>query len=119
MDGGTIRLPVARLVMNAQTVTGHLTGIPADIGDTMRFATAHDVRPRLERLPLDQAGLAVRRLRDGQARYRLVLEPRSTLKQPELTTSELVNYGCSHVRRSRIRSLKVHRRSGPSDHREG
>ncbi|NUW39484.1 alcohol dehydrogenase catalytic domain-containing protein [Nonomuraea rhodomycinica] len=75
VDGGALRVPVARLVMNAQTVTGHLTGTPADIEDTMRFAAAHDVRPRLERLPLEQAGLAVRRLRDGQARYRLVLEP--------------------------------------------
>ncbi|WP_219516264.1 alcohol dehydrogenase catalytic domain-containing protein [Nonomuraea ceibae] len=75
IDGGAVKIPVARLVMNAQTVTGHLTGTPADIEDTMRFATAHDVRPRLERLPLDQADLAVRRLRDGQARYRLVLEP--------------------------------------------
>ncbi|MGV9778959.1 alcohol dehydrogenase catalytic domain-containing protein, partial [Streptosporangium sp. NPDC003464] len=75
VDGGAIRLPVARLVMNAQIVTGHLTGNPADIEDTMRFAVANDVRPRLQRLPLEQADLAVRRLREGQARYRLLLEP--------------------------------------------
>ncbi|MEV0617430.1 hypothetical protein AB0I81_29200 [Nonomuraea sp. NPDC050404] len=39
------------------------------------FAAANDVRPRLERLSLEQAGLAVRRLREGRARYRVVLEP--------------------------------------------
>ncbi|KAB8194846.1 alcohol dehydrogenase catalytic domain-containing protein [Nonomuraea phyllanthi] len=75
VDGGAIQVPVARLVMNAQVVTGHLTGSPADIEDTMRFAVAHDVRPRLERLPLEQADLAVRRLREGQVRYRVLLEP--------------------------------------------
>lgn len=75
VDGGAVQVPVAQLVMNAQVVTGHLTGTPADIEDAMRFAVAHDVRPRLERLPLDQAGLAVRRLRAGRARYRFVLEP--------------------------------------------
>ncbi|MGV9384951.1 alcohol dehydrogenase catalytic domain-containing protein [Nonomuraea sp. NPDC003707] len=75
VDGGALQVPVAQLVMNALIVTGHLTGTPADIEDTMRFAAAHDVRPRLERLPLEQADLAVRRLSQGQARYRIVLEP--------------------------------------------
>ncbi|MFG1755488.1 zinc-binding dehydrogenase [Streptosporangium sandarakinum] len=75
VDGGAVQVPVAQLVMNAQIVTGHLTGTPADVEDDMRFAAANDVRPRLERLPLEQAGLAVRRLREGRVRYRFVLEP--------------------------------------------
>ncbi|MFI7130703.1 alcohol dehydrogenase catalytic domain-containing protein [Nonomuraea sp. NPDC050153] len=75
VDGGAIRVPVAQLVMKTQVVTGHLTGTPADVEDAMRFAAANDIRPRLERLPLEQADLAVRRLREGRARYRFVLEP--------------------------------------------
>ncbi|MEV6982129.1 zinc-binding dehydrogenase [Sphaerisporangium sp. NPDC051017] len=75
VDGGAVQVPVAQLVTSAQIVTGHLTGTPADIEDAMHFAAANDVRPRLERLPLEQADLAMRRLRDGQARYRFVLVP--------------------------------------------
>ncbi|WP_433445105.1 hypothetical protein [Nonomuraea sp. CA-141351] len=52
-----------------------LTRTSADVEDAMHFAATNDVRPRLERLPLEQADLAMRRLRDGQARYRFVLEP--------------------------------------------
>ncbi|MCX4473014.1 zinc-binding dehydrogenase [Micromonospora sp. NBC_01655] len=75
VDGGALQVPVAQLVMNAQIITGHLTGTPVDIEDAMRFAAAHGVRPRTEHLPLGRAGLAVDRLRNGQARYRFVLEP--------------------------------------------
>ncbi|WP_222871891.1 alcohol dehydrogenase catalytic domain-containing protein [Nonomuraea sp. PA05] len=75
VDGGAVQVSVAHLVMNAQSITGHLTGTPADIEDTMRFAAANAVRPRLEHLPLEQADLAVRRLREGRARYRFVLQP--------------------------------------------
>jgi D-arabinose 1-dehydrogenase-like Zn-dependent alcohol dehydrogenase len=78
VDGGTVEVPAARMVMNGQTLTGHLTGSPNDTEQAMRFAAANGVRPVVERMPLAAANDALARLREGAARFRIVLEPRST-----------------------------------------
>lgn len=77
IDAGTISLPAAQLVRNAQVVTGHLTGSPLDIEDTMHFAVVNGIAPWIERLPLTDANEAVARLKEGQARFRFVLDPSS------------------------------------------
>ena len=74
VDAGEVSVPLAQLVMNAQTVSGHVTGSPTDTEEAMHFAVLHGIRPWTERLPLREAGTAVERLADGRARYRLVLE---------------------------------------------
>lgn len=74
VDGGSIRVPAARLVMSAQTLTGHLTGSPVDTEEAMRFAVTNGVRPHVEMLPLERAGEAVERLAAGRARFRIVLD---------------------------------------------
>ena len=74
VDGGTVQVPAAQMVMNGQTLTGHLTGSPHDTEQAMRFAAANGVRPVVERMPLARANDAVERLREGAARFRIVLD---------------------------------------------
>ncbi|MFF7790339.1 alcohol dehydrogenase catalytic domain-containing protein [Streptomyces sp. NPDC007991] len=74
VDAGSVTVPAARLVMNGHTVTGHLTGSPRETEETMRFAVINGVRPMIERMPLEQAGEAVTRLRSGAPRFRIVLD---------------------------------------------
>ena len=62
------------LVMNALSITGHLTGSPVQIEETMRFAVVNGVRPWIEQLPLTDAQSAVDRVRAGEARFRMVLD---------------------------------------------
>ncbi|MHA2789641.1 alcohol dehydrogenase catalytic domain-containing protein [Corynebacterium sp. S7] len=73
IDGGSVEIPAARLVMNGISLSGHLTGSPTDIEDAMHFAAVTRVRPVTEALPLDDAAQALDRLRSGAARFRLVL----------------------------------------------
>lgn len=74
VDAGAVSIPSSQLVMNAQTVTGHLTGSPRETQEAMEFAVANGIRPVIERMDLEQASEAVERLRNGEARFRIVLE---------------------------------------------
>ncbi|MGY5764408.1 alcohol dehydrogenase catalytic domain-containing protein [Brachybacterium sp. DNPG3] len=82
VDGGALALPVAPMVMNALTVTGHLTGSPADTEQAMGFAVRHGIRPITRTVPLTEAATALQMLRDGGARFRLVLENIPDPKDP-------------------------------------
>ncbi|MFJ2620181.1 zinc-binding dehydrogenase [Glutamicibacter sp. NPDC087344] len=74
VDAGTLDLPVAPMIMHALSVTGHLTGGPADTEQAMEFAVRHGIQPTTQTFPLAQAQSALQELRDGRARFRLVLE---------------------------------------------
>lgn len=74
VDSGSIEFPVARMVMQNQTVTGHLTGSARDTELAMRFARTNNVRPMIERMPLTKANEALVRLTSGTARFRIVFE---------------------------------------------
>lgn len=74
VDAGSVTVPAAQLVMNGDTVTGHLTGSARETEEAMQFAVTNDVRPMIERMPLAQAGEAVTRLRSGASRFRTVLD---------------------------------------------
>ncbi|MEQ7739667.1 zinc-binding dehydrogenase, partial [Escherichia coli] len=43
VDAGSISIPSSRLVMNAQTVTGHLTGSPRETQEAMEFAVLNGI----------------------------------------------------------------------------
>jgi D-arabinose 1-dehydrogenase-like Zn-dependent alcohol dehydrogenase len=75
VDAGSVEVPVAQMVMNAQVLTGHLTGSAHDTEEAMRFAAANGVRPMVERMPLSEANEALTRIRAGKPRFRIVLEP--------------------------------------------
>ena len=55
VDSSKLEFSVAPLVMNALSITGHLTGSPVQIEETMRFAVVNGVRPWIEQLPLTDA----------------------------------------------------------------
>ncbi|WP_416973053.1 alcohol dehydrogenase catalytic domain-containing protein [Streptomyces sp. 4F14] len=74
-DGTPLQLPLAKLVMSARSVTGHLTGSPADTEQAMRFATATGVRPLIQTAPLEEAHHALNVQQEGKARFRMVLVP--------------------------------------------
>ncbi|MGP0225262.1 zinc-binding dehydrogenase [Paenarthrobacter sp. NCHU4564] len=74
VDAGAVSIPAAQLVMNAQTVTGHLTGSARETQEAMEFAVLNDIRPIIERMDLDRAADAIERLRNGGGRFRIVLE---------------------------------------------
>ncbi|MFC8511811.1 alcohol dehydrogenase catalytic domain-containing protein [Streptomyces sp. NPDC057257] len=75
VDAGSLEVPVAKLVMAARSVTGHLTGSPADTEQAMRFAVATGVRPRVQTVPLEEAQQALDTQQNGKARFRMVLLP--------------------------------------------
>ncbi|MFG2132775.1 alcohol dehydrogenase catalytic domain-containing protein [Streptomyces sp. NPDC048751] len=74
-DGSPLQLPLAKVVMGARSVTGHLTGSPADTERAMRFAVATGVRPQVRTVPLEEAQQALDIQQEGKARFRTVLIP--------------------------------------------
>ncbi|MFT3817025.1 MAG: alcohol dehydrogenase catalytic domain-containing protein [Rubrivivax sp.] len=70
---GALPVPAGLLVGGQRSIVGSITGTPHDNEKALQFSVLVDVRPRIERLPLEQAADALRRLRSGQVRYRLVL----------------------------------------------
>ncbi|MCW8380839.1 alcohol dehydrogenase catalytic domain-containing protein [Streptomyces justiciae] len=72
-DAAPLQLPLAKLVMGARSVTGHLTGSPADTEQAMRFAVATGVRPQVRTVPLEEAQQALDTQQEGRARFRMVL----------------------------------------------
>ena len=63
------------LVGGQRSLLGSITGTPYDKERALQFSVLVDVRPRIEVLPLEQANEALRKLRSGDVRYRLVLRP--------------------------------------------
>jgi uncharacterized zinc-type alcohol dehydrogenase-like protein len=69
-----VSLPVLPMILRQLTFCGSVIGPPHQIAEMLRFAALHEVRPAVEVLPMDQANLALDKLRKNQARYRIVLQ---------------------------------------------
>jgi len=67
-------IPVFPLLLGQLHVTGSLIGSIAEVKTMLEFADKHNVRPIIERLPMSQANEGIKRVREGKARYRVVLE---------------------------------------------
>jgi alcohol dehydrogenase len=72
-DGRTLPVRLDKLVMHARTISGHLTGSPVDTEQTMGFALASGIRPRIQVFPLAQADEALQAVLAGTVRFRAVL----------------------------------------------
>jgi uncharacterized zinc-type alcohol dehydrogenase-like protein len=70
---GPVELPSMPMIFGQFAFTGSVIGPPRTIAEMLRFAALHQVRPQIEVLPMDQANLALERVRQNQARYRMVL----------------------------------------------
>ena len=70
---GPLQVPAGLLVGGQRGILGSITGTPYDNEKALNFSVLVDVRPRIEVLPLEQAAEALRRLRSGDVKYRMVL----------------------------------------------
>jgi len=61
------------LIDRRASIRGWACGHAGDTADTLAFAAAHGIRPRIERYPLEAANDAVRAMVEGRARFRAVL----------------------------------------------
>lgn len=67
-------LSVFSLILFQNTVSGSPVGSPATMKKMLEFALRHDIRPQVEIFPFEKVNDALEHLRQGNARYRVVLE---------------------------------------------
>lgn len=64
----------ALLVSTQRVLAGSNNANRATIYEMLDFATQHNIRPQIELYPLKEVNVALERLRQNQARYRIVLQ---------------------------------------------
>jgi len=62
------------LIMGRRSITGSPTSSPASLLKMVDFCVRHNIRPEVEHLPMDRINDAIARLRQGDVRYRFVLD---------------------------------------------
>jgi uncharacterized zinc-type alcohol dehydrogenase-like protein len=62
------------LIMGRRSITGSPTSSPASLLKMVDFCVRHNIRPEVEHLPMDRVNEAIARLRQGDVRYRFVLD---------------------------------------------
>jgi alcohol/geraniol dehydrogenase (NADP+) len=62
------------LMSTQRSVSSSPAGRPSDIANMLDFAGRHGIQPVTETFSFDRINEAVDHLRDGKARYRVVLE---------------------------------------------
>jgi uncharacterized zinc-type alcohol dehydrogenase-like protein len=73
-----IPVPAFSLIGKQREVSGSPTGSPVDIARMLAFAARHDIRPQVEMFPMSKVNDALAHLEAGKARYRIVLEAKSS-----------------------------------------
>ncbi|GAA0614215.1 alcohol dehydrogenase catalytic domain-containing protein [Kribbella sandramycini] len=73
-----IEVTTSALIFGGRSIEGSLTGTPSENEANLAFALANNVRPLVERVPLDQAPAAYARMMSGAARFRMVLTTGAT-----------------------------------------
>ncbi|NYT38715.1 alcohol dehydrogenase [Allopusillimonas soli] len=68
-----LSVPLGMLIGGERSVMGSITGSPYESEKALSFSVLADVRPRIERMPLEQAGEACQRMASGDAKFRVVL----------------------------------------------
>lgn len=68
-------IPVAAfsLIGKQRSVSGSPLGSPATTADMLEFCARHKIIPQIEIFPMGDVNKAIKHLRDGKARYRVVL----------------------------------------------
>jgi len=66
-------LQVFPLLMGQRSVSASPTGSPATISRMLEFSASHQIRPQIEVFKFDQVNEAMEHLKNGKARYRIVL----------------------------------------------
>ena len=69
-----ISIPPGRLVAGERVVEGTITGSAIESEETLKFSVLADVRPKIEIMPLEHANDAYQRMKQGKAKFRMVLK---------------------------------------------
>ncbi|KAG0168843.1 hypothetical protein DFQ28_004248 [Apophysomyces sp. BC1034] len=67
-------IPAMLLAGRQIALVGSMIGSPSMIEDMLQFAANHDVKPWLNKYSMKDTPAAVQAMRDGKARYRIILE---------------------------------------------
>jgi len=69
-----LKIPAFALLGAQVNATASGIGSIEDIKQMLEFAAKHNVRPIIERLPMEKANEGIKKMRDGTVRFRVVLE---------------------------------------------
>jgi alcohol/geraniol dehydrogenase (NADP+) len=69
-----IKVSAFSLIVGKNSICGSPIGSRTDIRDMLDFAARHDIKACTETLPLAEVNTGIERVRDNQARYRVVLK---------------------------------------------
>ena len=69
-----LEVPAFTLIAGDRSVSGSATGTPYELRKLMKFAGRAKVAPTTEMFPMSQINEALQHVRDGKARYRVVLK---------------------------------------------
>lgn len=67
-------VPAMKLIGGDRSVSGSSTGNPSELRKLMKFAARAHVSPQTEAFPMSRVNDALQHVRDGKARYRVVLK---------------------------------------------
>jgi alcohol/geraniol dehydrogenase (NADP+) len=67
-------IPAFSLIGGQKSVSGSPTGSPAVAASMLDFCARHTIAPQIELFPMSRINDAVKHLRDGKARYRVVVQ---------------------------------------------
>ena len=73
MPAQTITVPIDALVGEQKILTGSSIGSRDMIREMLEYSAANEIYPWVVHMPMDQVNEALKILRDGEARYRIVL----------------------------------------------
>ena len=68
------------LIMAQRSITGTPTSSPASLLKMLEFCVGHNIRPLVEHLPMDRVNDEIECLRQGDVRYRFVLDAAAVAK---------------------------------------
>ena len=69
----TIALKPIDLVAHELSITGSFLGNRTAMKETLMFAQAHGIKPKIELMPMSRVNKAIQRVKENKARYRIVL----------------------------------------------
>ncbi|EAQ75157.1 MULTISPECIES: NAD(P)-dependent alcohol dehydrogenase [unclassified Synechococcus] len=69
-----LQIPAFPLIAGRRSVTGSPTSSPASLRRMVEFCARHGIAPLVEHLPMAEINTAIERLRQGDVRYRFVLD---------------------------------------------
>lgn len=71
-----VAVPVPSLLRQQKAISASPVGSPKAIAQMLEFAARHDIRPQVEEFSVEDINAAIAHLRDGKARYRVVINMR-------------------------------------------